>query len=501
MREKTSFFLILFIFLFQLNSFVYAQEKIAVEDLICPDCNVIMISLSNVSAKHMSLYGYQRDTTPFLNQWAEKSVVFENAFTQTSWTLPVATSLMTSLYPYTHGVLDHYTDNVLSLNIKTLPEILREHQYQTAAFTGGLDYDKRFGHMRGFDRVKVVSDARRHPALQRNFIDVFDNALIWLKQKKKNRFFLFLHAYDAHCPFNPPKETLGMFSEEQYPRQDFLKGKCLRGYNDSDGEDYKAYYYEKGPHQTVLTQSDVDYLQDLYDEEVLSVDRLLNRFFSQLDRALLEKTIIIIFSDHGEMFGKHGRFGRAGATRGTLYDEVLHIPLLIKFPSNIYGRRNQLVQAIDIMPTLLDVLGVSYQKGHLQGKSLIPVLASNKTINERVYTSTIFGRDVHDAFYVQGESRCESVRDQQWKLIHEVFFKENREGQKDFMEENFELYDLKKDPEEKNNVFYKEDKASKMLLHQLDSWSQETKNFRINNPTTEHIPVDLKKDMQIYGYW
>jgi len=100
----------------------------------CKDCNLIMISLSNVSAEHMSLYGYERLTTPNLDEWAKDAVVFENAFTQTSWTLPAATSLFTSLYPYSHKIMNRFTDNFLDENIQTLPELLSAQGYKTAAF-------------------------------------------------------------------------------------------------------------------------------------------------------------------------------------------------------------------------------------------------------------------------------------------------------------------------------------------------------------------------------
>ena len=151
MKEKLIIFVVLFVacgaavFAWEnsLRSPVYSSPVVNEENkdtnrsapLECVDCNVIMISLSNVSAEHMSLYGYERVTTPNLDAWAKDAIVFENAFTQSSWTLPVGVSLFTSLYPYAHGVTDRYENNVLREDIATLPEILRDNGYTTAAFT------------------------------------------------------------------------------------------------------------------------------------------------------------------------------------------------------------------------------------------------------------------------------------------------------------------------------------------------------------------------------
>src|SRR3989344_671609 len=114
----------------------------------CADCNLIMISLSNVGANHMSMYGYERMTTPRLDAWAKDAVVFNNMFVTSSWTLPVATSLFTGLYPYSHEVLDRGRDGAsLKANLETLPEMLRDRGYRTPALTGGRGFSFEKPHM------------------------------------------------------------------------------------------------------------------------------------------------------------------------------------------------------------------------------------------------------------------------------------------------------------------------------------------------------------------
>ena len=495
---KFFYFLLIFLNVFVTN--IYAEENSS-QLLECPDCNLIMISLSNVSAENMSLYGYERITTPNLSEWAQRAVVFDKAFTQTSWTLPVGTSLFTSLYPYTHKVLDHYVDNILDKHIQTLPEILRKQGYKTAAFTGGLDYHIRFGHMRGFEYAEMVTDTTKHPAYQGNFNITFQKALNWIDKNSKDKFFLFLHNYDTHCPFNPPQEFKGKFSNPKDVNADFLSKHCFRGYQNSEKEGYETYYYDKKPKKVILLQKDVDYLRDLYDEEILALDKLLGEFLNSLDEKIVDKTVIIVFSDHGEMFGKHGRFGRAGATRGTLYDDVLHIPLIMKLPNNFHKRVDGLVQIIDIMPTVLDMLSISYDETKIQGKNLSSLILKNMEVNDYVFTGTIFGGEVHDAYYLKGLSRCESIRNKTWKLIHEIIFSSFNPKEKQVLEETFELYNLKSDSEELNNVVDQNPEVGKLLKQKLNVWRKNTQMFLDSQSQSLDILKNIREDIKTRGYW
>lgn len=465
------------------------------------DCNLIMISLANVSAEHMSLYGYKRLTTPNLDQWAEDAIVFENAFTQTSWTLPAATSLFTSLYPYSHQVIDRYSNNVLDGNIETLPEILRDRGYKTAAFTGGLDYSSKFGHMRGFEDVDEAADFSFAISFA-GFGLTLEKALNWLNKNSEKKFFLFLHGYDTHCPFDPPEYLKGTFSSTEGKKITVNSNLCLRGFEDSEDDNYKAYYYKthSGVQEVNLTKDDIVYLEDLYDEEILAVDKLVENFLDSLDKTIVDKTVIVIFSDHGEMFAKHGRFGRAGSIRGTLYDDVVHIPLIIKVPKQKGKTVNGSVQIIDVMPTLLDILDLSTPK-QVQGKNLTSLIKGGKeNINEYIFAGSKFGmHEGYRAWQVYPvHSINESVRTKKWKLIHEIKFSEEAIIE----EETYELYDLKNDPDELYNLTEEQLLVVKKLKKVLEDWKMETESSDVQNVSSPKLlPPEIIEGAKEAGYW
>ena len=472
----------------------------------CKDCNLIMISLSNVGAQRMSLYGYERLTTPNLDQWAKDAIVFEKAFTQTSWTLPVATSLFTSLYPYSHKVMDRYRDNVLSKKIQTLPELLRDQGYRTAAFVGGLDYSRQFGHMRGFQEVGEIADFITAATLT-GFKPNFDKASEWISKNSKEKFFLFVHGYDAHCPFDPPEKFKGTFSTPRGKSITVDNTLCLRGFENSETGTYEAYYYripvpgQRGMvNKVMLSQDDIRYLEDLHDEEILSVDELVGNFLGTVDKKILEKTIVVVFSDHGEMFAKHGRFGRAGGVRGTLYDDVVRVPLIMKIPSDRGAVLPGLVEMIDVMPTLLDLLSLPQPK-QTQGKSLVPLMEGAKEeIRGGVFAGSTFGLEEgrNAWFFYPWQSRNESVRTQEWKLIHEIIF--TREGQTE--EETYELYNLKDDPDELRNLALQQPVALAELQKLLRAWKDAAQKYDAQNVSRPGLlPPEIIEQAKQHGYW
>ena len=285
--------------------------------------NLIVVSLTNIGTEHMSLYGYKRDTTPKLAKWAEGSLVFENAYSLASWTLPAATSMFTGLYPYTHKVLDRERNQLLSKKARTLAEVLKKAGYSTAAFTGGLDYMRSAGHMRGFETMPD------NPPFTK-FEVTIPQAKTWLLGRSGKPFFLFLHGYDAHPPFIPSGRFKGIYSEPRAPDVKVDPAYTYRGYLDTGSGTMTAYYHEARaatglsasgektgqPKQVVLRQADLDYLTAVYDEKVRDVDLLVGEFLESLSPEIRKNTVIAIVSEHGDLFGRHGRFGRGGAHSG-----------------------------------------------------------------------------------------------------------------------------------------------------------------------------------------
>jgi choline-sulfatase len=490
---------------------IYARQKDDAE--YGNDYNLILIAINNVGAEHMSLYGYDRKTTPDLDAWAKEAWVFDNAYTPVSWTLPAITTVFTSLHPYTHKIMDRCGQNVLAEGIKVLPQILKDNNYATAAFTGGLDNNRIFSHMRGFS---VIDD---NPSFT-GFSVTLKQAKDWLAKNSRKKFFLFIHGYDAHPPFKPPRELQGVFNDTKNKKITVNPDFTYRGFKDVNGQYWANCLDPQDPLNqkqdqnintkaplVILTKDDIEYLKARYDETILSIDSLIGEFLNSLDRRLREKTIIIVFSEHGEMFAKHGRFGRVGTVRGTIYNEVAHVPLLIKLPRQAGKRISGLVSLIDIMPTILAMLDIP-APGKMQGRSLTPLIAKDQAVNEYIYAGALYN-------FIGGPNRPlfpypslnESIRDFDWKLIHEVIFPadaygafENNPGIK-MVKETFELYDLKNDPDERNNIIGKYPDKTKELAERLRKWAMDCRSFNPFSPSTKKIPEDLIKDAQKRGYW
>lgn len=455
------------------------------KSLQCKDCNLVIISLTNTRKNNMGIYGYERNTTPNINKFFENALLFENAFAPASWTLPVATSLFTSLFPDTHGVMDRYDGSRLSDDVLTLAEIFRQNDYKTAGFTGGGDYNRQFNHAQGFD-VFVDRGDVRSPLSYAGTDNSLPEAIDWLnKLQSKDKFFLFVQGYDTHCPFTPKEPFSTKFIGIDKSKIDYKT--CLWTFGRTEP------VYEKGvkfwPVKTManndgttqdikLIDEDVKYMEALYDGEIAQADSNLSELFKIFEeRGLIKNTIFVFMSEHGDMLGEHGRFMRGGPLRGTFYDPVINFPLIIKHPSiSSLQKINVLVQTVDLMPTLLDMIGLNDEQGNKrQGKSLIYDLRGSGETNEYVYAASSYNA-VRNIFF-DGFSRVEAIRNKEWKLIREVIAsdKDNLTSGGGGNEESYELYNILNDPEENNNLIDQEKEMVSFLKEKLKAWNSKIK--------------------------
>ena len=201
-----------------------ALEQHGPESFDCHDCNVVFISLTNLRADHLHAYGYFRQTSPNIDALAKRSLVFENAFSHASWTLPVAISLFTSQYPFTHGIMNRQHFEPLPSTVVTLTDILKANGYATAAFVGDRDYGLTYGHTSRFDTATDVvfdqglKDWKRYGVLK----NTVPKAISWMKENKERKFFLLVQGYDTHCPFEVPEKN-DMFDPDYDGDIDFSK--------------------------------------------------------------------------------------------------------------------------------------------------------------------------------------------------------------------------------------------------------------------------------------
>ncbi len=282
--------------------------------------NVVLISIDTCRADHLSCYGYKRPTTPNIDAVARDGAMFKMAITPVPLTTPAHSSMLTGTYPPTHGVRLNSFDHLADSNV-TLAKTLREAGYQTAAFVAAFPLDARFGLNQGFDTYdgRFSEETKTRFFSRRVAEEVNRPALAWLKGRGGQPFFLFLHYYDAHHPYEP------------HP-----------------------------PHTSA-------YAGDAYAGAIAYVDNCIGRVLDQLRaEGLYDNTLVIITGDHGEGLGEHDE-----NSHGLLiYQTTLHVPLVIRAPGFGKGIQvNENVSLVDIMPTVLDLAGLK-TPARVEGVSL-----------------------------------------------------------------------------------------------------------------------------------
>lgn len=393
--------------------------------------NVVLIVITALRADHLGCYGYSRGTSVNIDKLAKEGIIFKQAITQSFWTLPSLVSILTSKFVIAHNVNSRKTK--LDKNEKTLAEILKIYGYNTAAFTCGLDTSAVYGVNRGFDTYSVYQGNRP----MGSFSDIMPQAVSWLGGNKK--FFLFLQSYDVHPPYNDyreysfDKDYKGIFDNSQL------------SYNELKGISGQGFYTES--RRLSLEPKDIIHIISRYDDCIKYADGFIGRFIEELKRLnLYDKTIIILAGDHGEELGERGTFNRFG--NQNLYQEVIRVPLIIKYPSIRLKTKkiDSLVETVDIMPTILDLLHIPIEH-NLQGKSLVPLIEkdADRVINKYAVAEA-------------SRNKLVIVRNDGWKLLYSP--------------SGNELYNINVDPLERNNLIGQKLDVQVSLMKELFFWRQ-----------------------------
>jgi arylsulfatase A-like enzyme len=283
--------------------------------------DLILISIDCLRADHVGAYGYDRATTPSLDALAKDGVVFEDAVSVSSWTLPTHMSILTGVLPTHHGL--RQSQKKFS-SVPYLPDLLAERSYQSVGIVSSLLLTPTFGFDEGFDRYYALVD---EPAEK-----LVDTAIREMEESGGRGRFLFLHLFDAHWPYFPPEELMSRFGERPKDMSELLKKVIDRR-------------PPAGPEE-------IEGLKSLYDAEVFQIDRELGRFLEALKIAgRYDGSLIVVTADHGESFYEHGFWQHSEV----IYNEVSHIPLIVKWPGNSpQGRVGEVVDQLDIFPTFLE---------------------------------------------------------------------------------------------------------------------------------------------------
>jgi arylsulfatase A-like enzyme len=447
-------------------------------------CNVILISIDTLRADHLGCYGYSRLTSPHIDKLATESVQFDHAFSPASWTLPAHMSLFTGLTLFHHGVLHeaYAFDN----SIPTLADLLREQGYSTGAFTGGGYVSSRFGFAKGFD---FYFDEGGIPDLTSS-ATLFQKSFDWIRKNSDKKFFLFLHTYQVHEPYNSPPPF----------------GQCFLAKDDPwKGLNLKQYLGIKGIYRP-LPENLKKNVVALYDGEIRYMDEALIGPLLQGLKSLnlYDQTMIIFTSDHGEEFYDHGAWGHGQS----LYNELIRVPLIIKFPSSKQeGQKiDSYARLIDVLPTVLEELRISYSASRFDGRSLLPLL-DGKEKEPRDFLGEVYGKIEFTSplRFANPSLRRVAINDNHYKLIFSIYHNDNSYffSPPPPHPETFDIqvYDLIKDPEERVNLASQKQDVIRRLLVKIESYYAHGKKGQGRGKTgTRSVDQSLSDQLRALGY-
>lgn len=317
-----------------------------------PTRGVLLISIDTLRPDHLGTYGYDRDTSPFLDSLADRGVVFEHAVAHYPNTLASHMSFFTGLYPAEHAVYPPST--VLSSEIPTLPELFAAQGFRTAGFVENGYMKGSYGFQRGFEHWNDKVGGHLPVEIERTM----ERGLEFLDGlADDDRFFLFLHTYAVHDPYDPPEPFRSRYWDGARPEDAFNPvGPNLLAFN---------------RRQDWLSEDAVRWMEALYDGSIRYADSVLRRFFAALEeRDLLDEITIVIISDHGEEFLEHGRLAHT-----QVYDETLRIPWIVVHPGVTPKRVATLAEGVDLFPTILELGGLE-APGDVSGRSRVPEILS-----------------------------------------------------------------------------------------------------------------------------
>ncbi len=434
MLDKKKKFVVFFIFASLIAlGILYSLSEIQ-NETDCKDCNIILISITTLRSDHLGTYGYPRNTTPNIDKFAEKSTLFEDVYSTSSWTLPSQMSIFTSVVPSYHKLYNVSQDSTLSNEIYTLPELLKEKDYKNIwvapLWLEFLNLERGFE--RGFDEFysSYSNSSQSYEKSYEKEENYWKNAFYLIDNyNNSEKFFMFLHSYKLHSPYSPQPETIELFDKNLTKESNYLAGKF--GFLD-------------------MNKENMEYFKTLYDAELYEMDKKFGMFIDKLqEKGILDNTIIILTGDHGQEFYEHKRIGHGI----TLYDEVIKVPLIIYVPKGQKRRVKIRVSSLDILPTTLDLIGLESPK-YIQGTSLKEMMLGGENHIEnknKVIISELYGEKI-------------ALIEDNWKYIADI----ERVSSKCFIiDDKSELFDLENDSEEKNNLFFEREEVVKRLKSKL----------------------------------
>lgn len=428
--------------------------------------NLIIITVDALRYDYLSIYNDSFDETLNLKNFAQEAVVFNNAYTASPWTIPSLSALLTSKYPSAIGQISGKGSQTIPSQIKTLPEVLNNIGFNTYIFMHPYIIERCKGIIRGFNYVIPVPYITTYRLLLNELLltkiwlqpkpfhlqpyqaEYVSKELLSLNNKIKEPFLIWIHYFDTHLPYSSPEIN--------------IKDKSINKIATINPLDIRAGIIH-------LSNKDKEQLKQLYAKEINYVDKNIGSLFDYLKaKNFFDNSLIIFTSDHGEEFWEHNNF-----THGhSMYEEVIHIPLIIKFPKKIIkiGKSNINVSLIDIAPTILNILNIKTPYNY-SGLNLLNIIDNP----EEYQTRTVFAENT--CFY----NEKKAVIHNGYKLILD--------------DAKTELYDLINDPKEKNPL--KNESQKNNLLSILLNWQEENNTFSNMHNLTLSKDKEYSKELKL----
>lgn len=441
--------------------------------------NVVCIALDTLRADHLGMYGYRKPTSPNLDSFASQSVVFTNFFAPGIPTQPSYSTVFTGQFPITHGIITHGGEKPLNPGSPWMPEIMADNGFLTCAVDNLAHMQPWF--LKGYEFYI-------NPSITRNYVqmvkaeDVTKRAMEWLGRYNRENFFLFLHYWDPHTPYIPPENLIPHFYTED-------KDPCRP--EDARMDEFYKTPHGKGCNQTWLKKdgkliTDTEYVEALYDAEIRYMDGWLKKLFGFCEKkGLFKNTVFIIFSDHGEVMYHHpGFFDHHG-----LYDDNIRCPLIIYVPGVKPQKILPLVQHTDIAPTILNLSKIPVPE-EMEGRDLSGYLYGKK--NGEIYDFLVTEECTYQAKWAIRKGRYKLIVSRREYDIHKL--------------PPVELYDLRADKLEQNNIAGRERKIASKLQEEMECWiaGMLKKNNRKKDPlryTEPPLGKNWEKFVNRHKYW
>lgn len=419
--------------------------------------NLLLISVDTLRTDHMGVYGYKKNTTPNIDRWAKNAFVVTNAYT----VMPITFHSFYTLFTGKDEVLKngiianrYITTDKISDAILTVPKILKENNFRTGAFItnpvigeASLNFfsdgfqDFEYINTSGIYSNEKIPDINVYSYDFENAKEVTKRGVEWIEVNKENRFFLWLHYTTPHTPYNPPKEYLCKITKDCNSK---VYNDLLTKYFTEPERVLKSCSYEGNSPEIINAY------RDLYDGEILSVDEQIGLVLKEIEGlSLSKKTVVVLYGDHGEGFD-HNTFGHGNA----LYHSAIRIPLIIKIPSTAPRTITNLLDNSDILPTILDILKIQYDEKHISGRSFMPILSGKKASSSKQNIYSIATTE---------EVNKRSIFDGTYKYIQSLTNYCLNESRRE------ELYNLKTDPEETDNLASEDVEIKNKLKNLLDN--------------------------------